>query len=46
MDKKIHYKIELIYVKYSLMIISLGLLLNNILAYYDVYIQTEGGYVY
>lgn len=46
MDKKIHYKIELIYVKYSPMIISLGLLLNNILAYYDIYIQTEGGYVY
>lgn len=46
MNKKIHYKLELIYVKYSPMIISLGLLLNNILAYNDIYTQVEGGYIY
>lgn len=46
MNKKIHYKIELLYVKYSPMLISLGLLINNILAKFDIYIQTEGGYIY
>lgn len=46
MNKKIHYKIELLYVKYSPMIIALGLLLNNILAYNNIYIQVEGGYIY
>lgn len=46
MDKKVHYKIELLYVKYSPMIISLGMLLNNILAYFDIYIQVIGGYLF
>lgn len=46
MDKKTHYKLELLYVKYSPMLISLGLLVNNILAYFDIYIQDIGGYVF
>lgn len=46
MDKKIRYKLELIYVKYSPILMSIGLLLNNILAYFDVYIQVVGGYLF
>lgn len=46
MDRKTLYKIELLYVKYSPIIISIGLLLNNILAYNDIYINVVGGYLY
>lgn len=46
MNKKIHYKIELLYVKYSPILISLGLLLNNILTYFDIYIHVIGGYLF
>lgn len=38
LDKKITYKIELIYIKYSPIIISLACLLNNILSYFDIYV--------
>lgn len=40
------YKLELIYVKYSPIVISVGFLLANILAYYDIYISAIGGYIY
>lgn len=46
MNKKIHYKLELIYVKYSPILMSLGFLIANILAYFEVYINTLGGYIY
>lgn len=46
MNRKIYYKIEILYIKYSPMIISLGMLLNNILAYFDIYIQIIGGYLF
>lgn len=46
MNKKIHYKLELIYIKYSPIIMSLCLLSNNILAYFDIYTEEIGGYIY
>lgn len=46
MNKKILYKIELIYVKYSPILCALGLLIGNILAYFDIYIDIIGGYLY
>jgi hypothetical protein len=39
MDKKIYYKIELLYVKYSPMILSAAIFLNSILNYYDIYLD-------
>lgn len=39
MSKKVDYKIELLYVKYSPMLISLALLANNILSYFDIYVD-------
>lgn len=45
MNRKRSYKVELIYVKYSPMVISLGLLISSILAYFDVYINNYVGYV-
>lgn len=46
MDKKFYYKLELIYVKYSPMIISLGLLLHNILAFLKIPITGMVGYLW
>ena len=46
MDKKFYYKLELIYVKYSPMIISLGLLLHNILAFLGIPINGMVGYLW
>lgn len=47
MDKKFYYKLELIYVKYSPMLIALGLLLNSILCYFHIYtLYYIGGYLF
>lgn len=47
MDKKFYYKLELIYVKYSPMLIALGLLLNSILCYFHIYtLYYVGGYLF
>ena len=47
MNNKVAYKIELLYVKYSPMIISLLLACNNILCYFKMYILYEiGGLIY
>lgn len=43
MDKKFNHKLEIIYIKYSPMLISLGLLVNNILSYFDIYALHEFG---
>lgn len=39
MNKETHYKIELLYIKYSPMIISLAVLANTILSYFNIYIE-------
>lgn len=47
MDKKFYYKLELIYVKYSPMLIALGLLLNSVLCYFHIYtLYYIGGYLF
>ena len=47
MDKKFYYKLELIYVKCSPMLIALGLLLNSILCYFHIYtLYYIGGYIF
>lgn len=39
MSRKLDYKLELLYVKYSPMLISLAILINNILSYFDIYVD-------
>lgn len=43
MNKKILYKLELSFVKYSPMLVGLIILMNNILAYFNIYIHTHVG---
>nr|DAR32420.1 MAG TPA: hypothetical protein [Bacteriophage sp.] len=39
MSRKLDYKLKLLYVKYSPMLISLAILINNILSYFDIYVD-------
>lgn len=45
-NRKTLYKVELLYVKISPMLISLGILLCSILSYLNVDISIVGGYIY
>lgn len=47
MNKKIAYKIELLYIKYIPMLISLCLAINSILCYFNIYILSKlGGIIF
>lgn len=44
MNRRTSYKLELIYIKYIPMIMSAGILVNVILNYWDIYLNTFFGY--
>lgn len=45
-NRKVLYKLELLYVKISPMLISIGILMCSVLSYLDINISVIGGYIY